>query len=486
MFGSTPTSAPGFGATATPFGQTPASSAGSSTFFAAASTPSQPFGQQPQAVGSALFGQTGAATPAVSFGAAPTTTPASSAPFANLFGQQQQPPQQPNLFGQQQQPPQQPSLFGQQQQHPQQANLFGQQQQPPQQPNLFALPAAGATPGGSYFQPSTGSTSVFNTAQKPPTQPTLGGVFASNPAAAQPPSTAQPGLPNAVDPSKIKDMRYQELPEEYRKFIDAMETHVKTQIHLANDVAVMVANNADEIRQSERRIKDLSGRVVSAERLLERDDALNDVLREDIRKSLRSGEMVMRFMDRARPPNQPVYLPTEAEAARRYFDTLANTLEAKIQTCLQALEELEQVVPSGNQAPTMSIQDMADTIQSQHEVFMGLAAQAASLHEAVNRHWEEYRQFQRTYLGSEIEGRREPSPSRKDGRITSLAASMLRPSTPSSAGRFTGESDHVPHHHQAGLNSSTMGGAQQPLQMQPFFGQGSTPVSTTKKTPRRR
>ena len=37
--------------------------------------------------------------------------------------------------------------------------------------------------------------------------------------------------------------------------------------------------------------------------------------------------------------------------------------------------------------------DMVDTIESQHDVFMSLAAQAASVHETVERHWEEVGQF---------------------------------------------------------------------------------------------
>lgn len=368
------------------FGQTQTQQPGSSLFGQSNTQPAQTgglFGQsatQPTQTGG-LFGQS-------------STQPAQS---GGLFGQSStQPAQTGGLFGQSQPASQNTGLFGQAAK-PATGGLFGSAQpaqtaQTGQSGGLFGSSNTATTGGlfgakpatGGLFGNTTGGTGLFGAQQQ--TQQAAPSLFGN---AAQP--VAAPAQPLNVTPfTRISD-----LPEQYQKEIEAVDSYITTQIRISDEIASRQEEHKTMVTSVPRDASLLLHKLKTAVEALVFDDSRLRELKEKVRATAGEAEhafdafnnlsastpagLLQQRVDR----RNESFLPYFADRYNIFADTI-DQLAAAIRDVNNAVADLERQGPDGPRTTT-DPQQIAPTLRDEYAYFMSLSDRVAELHQSVER-----------------------------------------------------------------------------------------------------
>ncbi|CBQ70824.1 related to NUP49-nuclear pore protein [Sporisorium reilianum SRZ2] len=406
MFGSTP-AAPTTGSTlgrsaSFSFSQPPAHKpfSGSSGGFS--------FGGGAAAATSTAASSTGAAAPAAggfSFGAKPATTTAAPAAGGGLFGSSTT--TQPQ---QQQQPPQ--SGFG--------GGLFGASNNTAASTStgggLFGKPAAAPAAGGFSFGSSSNNAASSS----------AGGLFGSSTQPAQQqqqqqqPSTSlfsfgssqpqqqqqqqQQQQNNTFQPFQLQPQfnqaaaaaaspfarhgyfqkeRFNELPDDARKLVEELETHISAQTQLRDELKTK--NFGDEIRKCAAEWHELDAALKSLSATLDTDENQTLDVGRLLERDRTTTSTLYSIVVNAKEPRAPGASDGTSfvEWLERFFGQLAVEHRDRIARYAATVETIQHHLASLSSRDTYTPQAISDAIHAQHESFMTLAAQVAALHAEV-------------------------------------------------------------------------------------------------------
>ncbi|WVW81345.1 hypothetical protein I302_103336 [Kwoniella bestiolae CBS 10118] len=330
-----------FGSTATP--QQPA--AGGGGLFGSTSTQPQP------ATSGGLFGSTNQAKPATGGGLFGSTTQQPSTTGGGLFGSttgggglfgstnaqsSTQQPQQNSLFGstnQQQQPQQSSSIFGQAGQ-PQSSSLFGQ-----------------TAPSNTQNQQLQTSTSNQNNG---------GGIS--------------------------KTTKFSELPEGVQKYIEQMDTVIKTQ--KAQGSGMNIEGLGRAIWQTSLDVKAAHEEHSAISHTLKSISTSLTQLRERMINEGRDVERVKEIWDVYRSAEGrmgQVRLGAYREFPQEFFAKIADQMEERVGRYKKTISQLNRAIVSlSSEVHTPSPQAIAQTIQNHQQAMLTLAAQLDGLQLRMN------------------------------------------------------------------------------------------------------
>ncbi|KAJ3013206.1 UNVERIFIED_CONTAM: Nucleoporin p58/p45 [Siphonaria sp. JEL0065] len=368
-----------------------------------------------------------------SFGAAPagtTATPGTS----SLFGQQQQPQPAGSLFGAAPTPAATSAAT---------AGGFGGG-------GLFGSTPAAATPatGGLFGQPPVTTTTapattgggLFGaaaTATPGAAQPTTGGfgLFGSATPAAAPTtnssslfgvSTAANTAANAGATAPVeKTTRYGELPQNIKSELDAFETFVQKQIEMAEEIAA--SGFTKRINATREEFKNIELKYQGLKSLLDRDNALIQNLRGMVGKEMKTADFATRFVDSYQTHRQASMQFNNTDSFQ-YFVNLTNTLESRLQSYRQTIDDLERHLQSVSQITQHSPQAIAEILKQQHESFLVIAGKIAAAHDALGKQRDAFLAYRKKYFGDNKNPFRKGYVGQDDRISLSTIAAGLKPS----------------------------------------------------------
>ncbi|SJX61500.1 related to NUP49-nuclear pore protein [Sporisorium reilianum f. sp. reilianum] len=402
MFGSTP-AAPTTGSTlgrsaSFSFSQPPAHKpfSGSSGGFS--------LGGGAAAATSTAASSTGAAAPAAggfSFGAKPATTTAAPAAGGGLFGSSTT--TQPQ---QQQQQPQ--SGFG--------GGLFGASNNTAASTStgggLFGKPAAAPAAGGFSFGSSSNNAASSS----------AGGLFGSSTQPAQQQQQQQPSTSlfsfgssqpqqqqqqqqnNTFQPFQSQPQfnqagtaaaspfarhgyfqkeRFNELPDDARKLVEELETHISAQTQLRDELKTK--NFGDEIRKCAAEWHELDAALKSLSATLDTDENQTRDVGRLLERDRTTTSTLYAIVVNAKEPRAPGASDGTSfvEWLERFFGQLAVEHRDRIARYAATVETIQHHLASLSSRDTYTPHAISDAIHAQHESFMTLAAQVAALHAEV-------------------------------------------------------------------------------------------------------
>ncbi|WWC67238.1 uncharacterized protein I206_101145 [Kwoniella pini CBS 10737] len=373
--------------------------------------------QQPQAGvtgtstgGSSLFGN---------FGAKPnTSTPASGGGlFGNLGGTQnqqsntggtgglfgststqtQQPTTGGGLFGSTTQQPNTSGggLFGSTSNQPQQGGsglfsstnpqttntgggLFGstsnlqQQQQPPQGGGLF----------GSTSQPQQSTSSLFGQAG----QPTSSSLFGQTAPTQQQQSTLQTSANGQNNNGMSKSTKFSDLPENVQKYIEQMDSAIKTQ--KAQGSGMNIEGLGRAIWQTSLDVKAANEEYSAISHTLKSLSTSLTQLREKMINEGRDVERVKEIWDVYRSAEGrmgQVRLGAYRDFPHEFFAKIADQMEERVGRYKKTISQLNRAISSlTSEAHKSSPQAIAQTIQNHQQAMLALAAQLDGLQLRMN------------------------------------------------------------------------------------------------------
>ncbi|WVR03151.1 hypothetical protein IAU60_000141 [Kwoniella sp. DSM 27419] len=365
----------------------------------ATGTQAQPGQQQAgQTAGTGLFGaatQPGASTGTGLFGS--TTQPQQSG--GGLFGsttQPQQPQQGGGLFGSTTQPQQQQTggLFGsttQPQQQQQGGGLFGSTNQPQQQQvgGLFgstAQPQQGQQTGGlfgSTTQPQQQSSSLFGQAGQPQSSSLFGQTA---PAQNTQNGTLQTSTKAGSSGGVNKPTKYADLPEAAQKYIEQMDSVIKTQKAQGSGMNTEALGRA--IWQTSLDVKAANEEYSAISHTLKSLASSLTQLRERMITEGRDVERVKEIWDVYRSAEGrmgQVRLGAYRDFPQEFFAKIANQMEERAGRYKKTIAQLNRAIISlSSESHTPSPQAIAQTIQNHQQAMLALAAQLDGLQLRMN------------------------------------------------------------------------------------------------------
>ncbi|KAM5531765.1 hypothetical protein V8D89_014535 [Ganoderma adspersum] len=398
----------------------------------------QPATQNQPAQGTSLFGSTAQNT-GTGTGLFGSTAQNTGTMGTNLFGQtqqgqQQQPAQGTSLFGggafgqpqQQQQQQQQPAtgLFGQSTTQQPAGGLFGQQQPQQQQQQQPAGGFFGAANQQQQQRPlfgTTGTTSLFgSTAQTQPAQQSTFGGFGST---LQPQATqTQPGLfgsttgtqaggsglwgrPTTQQPAQstgaplfTKSTKFNDLPEEVKKGLEALDAQFQSRIQICNDLKQRKLG--EEPLKGQEEIRSVQKVLAGAISVLGSDVQHTRDLKLKAEQTVQDTIVATRIIEGFRNPQQHgQYLKTHANFPLEFFTRVAEQIRERLRWYKATIENIERKLASATQTQHTP-QAIVSTLEAQHATFMALATKAAALDAELQKIKKLYTQLWREKVGS--------------------------------------------------------------------------------------
>ncbi|KIK90626.1 hypothetical protein PAXRUDRAFT_151502, partial [Paxillus rubicundulus Ve08.2h10] len=348
---------------------------------------------EPASLGTSAFGQ-------------PQQQSAMSNPLfgqpAGVMQQQQQPTT--SFFGQPagatQQQQQQPttSLFGQpvggtQQQQP--TTLFGQSggtTQSQSTSSLFGQPASGTQqqqPATNLFgQPAT-STAINTTGSSlfvPQRQSSI--------------SPSQPTGPVLFS----KATKFNDLPDEIKKKFESLDTHIQGRVQISNDLKQRKLGQ--EATKGQELIRDYLHSCFTQELLNVAATIQSDVLfTKDLKtktdQAVQDTIVATRIIDGFRNPQQNgIYLKNYASFPLEFFTRVTQQMQERLHWYKNTIEQIERKLSSAAVQVQSTPQVISSTLQTQHAIFISLAAKTAAVDAELQKVKILYTQLWRAKTGS--------------------------------------------------------------------------------------
>ncbi|KAF8838064.1 hypothetical protein BDN67DRAFT_1070997 [Paxillus ammoniavirescens] len=403
----------GFGSSAAPslFGQSkPAGSLFGSTQPASSGTSAfgQPQPQQQSATSESLFGQPAGGTqqqqkPTVSlFGQPAGATQQQQQPTTSLFGQPAGGTQQPttSFFGQpagsnQQQPT--TSLFGQ----PAGATQQQQQQQPAT--SLFGQPANG-TQQQQFFgtQPQPTTTMAGSSLFGPQRQSSIMSI-----------SPSQPSGPVLFS----KATKFNDLPDEIKKKFENLDSHIQGRVQISNDLKQRKLGQ--EATKGQELIRDVHKELLGVAATIQADVLFTKDLKTKTDQAVQDTIVATRIIDGFRNPQQNgVYLKNYASFPLEFFTRVTQQMQERLHWYKNTIEvfgsvvyccspfsdssskQIERKLSSAAIQAQSTPQVISSTLQTQHAIFISLAAKTAAVDAELQKVKALYTQLWRAKTGS--------------------------------------------------------------------------------------
>ncbi|KAG1821093.1 uncharacterized protein BJ212DRAFT_1337362 [Suillus subaureus] len=399
--------------------------------------------------GTSIFGQSNASKPTTSlFG---NTQPSSGTGTTTTgfggFGMQpqiqtQQPAQGSSVFGggtfgqtQQQQPSGSTSIFGQpaqqQQQQQQQptTSLFGQPaQQQPLGTSLFVNPSTTNTTGGAFgsIQPQQ-STSLFGTTQPQqqtsnmfgntqPQQP--GGLFGSTttqqaaPAGGLGVSTAGTSIFGQQRQSSMmsttpisgpapfsKSTKFNDLPDDIKKTFEAIDSHIQGRIQISNELKQR--KMGEEAIKGQELIRELHKELLGVSSVIQSDSLFAKDLKSKTEQAVQDTIVATNIIEGFKNPHQSAaYLKNHASFPLEFFTRVTQEMQERLQWFKNTIEQIERKLSASASQSQNTPQAISSTLQTQHAIFVSLAARTAAVDAEVQKVKTLYTQLWRAKTGS--------------------------------------------------------------------------------------
>ncbi|KAG1738354.1 uncharacterized protein EDB91DRAFT_1249271 [Suillus paluster] len=414
------------------------------------------------ATGTSIFGQSNAPKPTASLFGNTQTQPSSGTGTTTGFGgfgmqpqtQTQQPTQGSAMFGggafgqtQQQQPSGSTSLFGQPAQQQQQqptTSLFGQPaQQQPQSASgtsLFGNPSTtGQQTGGAFgsTQPQQSlfgstqlqqSTSPFGAAQPQqqtnslfgntqPQQP-VGGLFGSTTTQQTAPigglgvSTAgasffgQQRQSSMMSTTPIsgpapfsKSTKFNDLPDDIKKTFEAIDSHIQGRVQISNELKQR--KMGEEAIKGQELIRGLHKELLGVSSVIQSDSLFAKDLKAKTEQAVQDTIVATNIIEGFKNPHQSAaYLKNHASFPLEFFTRVTQEMQERLQWFKNTIEQIERKLSASASQSQNTPQAISSTLQTQHAIFVSLAARTAAVDAEVQKVKALYTQLWRAKTGS--------------------------------------------------------------------------------------
>ncbi|KAG2369115.1 hypothetical protein BDR07DRAFT_1468682 [Suillus spraguei] len=404
LFGNTQPSS-GTGTTTTGFGgfgmqtQTQQPAQGSSVFGGGAfgqTQPQQPsgstsiFGQpaQQQQPTTSLFGQPVQQQPSgTSLFANPATTNTTGQQTGSTFGSIQ-PQQSTSLFGSTQpqqstglfgtvQPQQSTSLFGTTQPQQQTNNIFGNTQS--QQPGgLFGSTAAQQVAPAGGLGVSTAGTSIFGQQRQP-------SMMSTTPISGPAPFS--------------KSTKFNDLPDDIKKTFEAIDSHIQGRIQISNELKQR--KMGDEAIKGQELIHELHKELLGVSSVIRSDSLFAKDLKAKTEQAVQDTIVATTIIEGFKYPHQSAaYLKNHASFPLEFFTRVTQEMQERLQWFKNTIEQIERKLSASASQSQNTPQAISSTLQTQHAIFVALAARTAAVDAEVQKVKALYTQLWRAKTGS--------------------------------------------------------------------------------------
>ncbi|KAG2756975.1 hypothetical protein P692DRAFT_20922204 [Suillus brevipes Sb2] len=360
------------------FGQTQQQQpSGSTSIFGQPAQQQQQQQQQPPAT--SLFGQPAQQQPSgTSLFANSSTTNTTGQQAGGAFGSTQ-PQQSTSLFGNTQ-PQQSTGLFGNVQ--PQQStSLFGTTQ--PQQPNNMFGNTQPQQPGGLF-----GGTT---TQQAPP----AGGLGVSTTGTSIFGQQRQSSGPAPFS----RSTKFNDLPDDIKKTFESIDSHIQGRIQISNELKQR--KMGEEAIKGQELIRELHRELLGVSSVIQSDSLFAKDLKAKTEQAVQDTIVATNIVEGFKNPHQSAaYLKNHASFPLEFFTRVTQEMQERLQWFKNTIEQIERKLSASASQSQNTPQAISSTLQTQHAIFVSLAARTAAVDAEVQKVKTLYTQLWRAKTGS--------------------------------------------------------------------------------------
>ncbi|KAG2075339.1 hypothetical protein BDR04DRAFT_1091502 [Suillus decipiens] len=336
------------------------------------------FGQpvQQQQPTTSLFGQPAQQQlSGTSLFANPATTNTTGQQTGSTFGSTQ-PQQSTSLFGSTQ-PQQSTSLFGTTQPQQQTNNIFGNTQSQ-QSGGLFGSTAAQQVAPASGLGVSTAGTSVFGQQRQP-------SMMSTTPISGPAPFS--------------KSTKFNDLPDDIKKTFEAVDSHIQGRIQISNELKQR--KMGEEAIKGQELIRELHKELLGVSSVIRSDSLFAKDLKAKTEQAVQDTIVATTIIEGFKYPHQSAaYLKNHASFPLEFFTRVTQEMQERLQWFKNTIEQIERKLSASASQSQNTPQAISSTLQTQHAIFVSLAARTAAVDAEVQKVKALYTQLWRAKTGS--------------------------------------------------------------------------------------
>lgn len=352
--------------------------------------------QQQQQQPTSLFGQPQQQPSGTSLFANPSTINTTGQQTGGAFGSTQ-PQQSTSLFGSTQ-PQQSTSLFGSTQ--PQQStSLFGATQ--PQQSNsLFGT-----------VQPQQQTSNLFGNTQQQPsglfgstnTQQPAGGLGVSTAGTSifgqQRQSSMMSTTPISGPAPFSKSTKFNDLPDDIKRTFETIDSHIQGRIQISNELKQR--KMGEEAIKGQELIRELHKELLGVSSVIQSDSLFAKDLKVKTEQAVQDTIVATNIIEGFKNPHQSAaYLKNHASFPLEFFTRVTQEMQERLQWFKNTIEQIERKLSASASQSQNTPQAISSTLQTQHAIFVSLAARTAAVDAEVQKVKALYTQLWRAKTGS--------------------------------------------------------------------------------------
>ncbi|KAG1779109.1 hypothetical protein EV702DRAFT_1090200 [Suillus placidus] len=350
----------------------------------------QPAQQQQQQPTTSLFGQPAQQQPSsTSLFVNPSTTNTTGQQTGGAFGSTQpqqstslfgstQPQQSTSLFGTMQ-PQQSTSLFGTLQPQQQTSSMFGSTQ-PQQSGGLFGSTNTqqAAPAGGLGVSVSTAGTSIFG-------QQRQSSMMSTTPISGPAPFS--------------KSTKFNDLPDDIKKTFEAIDSHIQGRIQISNELKQR--KMGEEAIKGRELIRELHKELLGVSSVIQSDSLFAKDLKAKTEQAVQDTIVATNIIEGFKNPHQSAaYLKNHASFPLEFFTRVTQEMQERLQWFKNTIEQIERKLSASASQSQNTPQAISSTLQTQHAIFVSLAARTAAVDAEVQKVKALYTQLWRAKTGS--------------------------------------------------------------------------------------
>ncbi|KAL0065246.1 Nucleoporin nup49/NSP49 (Nuclear pore protein nup49/NSP49) [Marasmius tenuissimus] len=334
--------------------------------------------QQQQGTGNSLFGQSN-----------------TGGTGTGLFGQNNQQQQQGATGG---------GLFGQSTTGG--TGLFGQNNQSTAGGGLFGQNNQQSTAGTGLFGQNAGTGMFGQSQQQQPQQQQQSSLFGGGNTQqngsslwGKPAGQQQPQIGNQQAPPFTKTTKFNDLPDEMKRFFEQIDTHIQGRVQISKELHQRKLG--EEATKGQELVRSVHRDLAQTSTTIRNDLQFTRDLKAKADQAVQDTIVACRIVDGFKNTQaNGGYLKDHASFPLEFFTRITRQTKERLAWYKSTIEQIERKLSSMASQPTITPQRVVSALQAQHATFLSLAGRTATLDADLQKIKAIYTQLWRARTGS--------------------------------------------------------------------------------------
>lgn len=196
-----------------------------------------------------------------------------------------------------------------------------------------------------------------------------------------------------------RSTKFNDLPDDIKKTFESIDSHIQGRIQISNELKQR--KMGEEAIKGQELIRELHRELLGVSSVIQSDSLFAKDLKAKTEQAVQDTIVATNIVEGFKNPHQSAaYLKNHASFPLEFFTRVTQEMQERLQWFKNTIEQIERKLSASASQSQNTPQAISSTLQTQHAIFVSLAARTAAVDAEVQKVKTLYTQLWRAKTGS--------------------------------------------------------------------------------------